>query len=81
MLHFTQEKMGGDTYTVSARMSREHDANMVILWTAQTDSSNTVVGTKFTRPKDGTIQSSVFARLTYRVRGAMYRPTHRLSAC
>ena len=53
MLHFTPGKKGGDTYIVSARMSHKHDANMVILQTAQTDSSNTVVGTKFTRPKDG----------------------------
>ena len=65
----TQEKMGVNTCTVRARKFRAHGANTVTARIAPTVSSNTVVGTKLTRPKHGTVQSSVVVRLTYRICG------------
>ena len=62
----SQGEMGVDTCTVSVRIFCAHGANTVLPRTAHTDSSNTIVGTKITQPKDGTVQSSVVARLIYR---------------
>ena len=59
--------MGVNTCTVRALKFRAHGANMVTARIALTVLSNTVVGTKIIRPKDGTVQFSVIVRLTYRV--------------
>ena len=76
--HFSQEKMGVNTCTVRARKFRAYGANTVTARIAPTVSSNTVVGTKFTRPKHGTVQSSVVVRLTCRICGP-YTVPHTVS--